>query len=245
MEGKPSFNANFQKLIAMRPQPTSLSRRAASIASALALWARPSGNWQMIAASAATPVEEIRKAASVLPGYGPPDLLYPAPFLGRWQVSRQLGDFKTPLGEAAVPEDALRRLLAEPKLATYEVRHSRTFGSSAAATKFEPRATCVGAELNPAGIAADSCPFWEPDRLTRWCCWPPSELRAPTPPAGALHCHHRYRRCDCRSCLQHGAQGDSAHWARQPERQVGAVESEHPDAPRWPRGERGRDKGAL
>ena len=48
------------------------------------------------------------------------DLLYPADFLGRWQVSRQLGDYKTPLGEASVPEDALRRLLAEPKLATYE-----------------------------------------------------------------------------------------------------------------------------
>ena len=63
------------------PQPTtSLGRRAASIASALALWAHPKSALQLGAANrpangaahAATPVEEIRKAASVLPGYGPP-----------------------------------------------------------------------------------------------------------------------------------------------------------------------------
>ena len=62
-------------------------------------------------------VEEIRKAASVLPGYGPPDIAYPASFRGRWKVTRQVVDVQTPLGEPAAPAAALaqaRSSLAQP-----------------------------------------------------------------------------------------------------------------------------------
>jgi len=57
-------------------------------------------------------VEEVRKAASILPGYGPPDVDYPAAFRGRWKVTRSVVDVQTPLGEKAAPADALGRTRA-------------------------------------------------------------------------------------------------------------------------------------
>lgn len=51
----------------------------------------------------------VRKAASLLPGYGPPDIFYPLAFRGRWTVTRQVVDFQTPLGESAVPVAALQQ----------------------------------------------------------------------------------------------------------------------------------------
>ena len=57
-------------------------------------------------------LEEVRKAASIIPGYGPPDVNYPAAFRGRWKVCvcvcilpflwkvvRTVVDVQTPLGE--------------------------------------------------------------------------------------------------------------------------------------------------
>jgi hypothetical protein len=59
------------------------------------------------AALAETPVESIRKAASILPGYGPPDLIYPRCFAGRWRVTRSVAKVDEPLGEGAAPATAL------------------------------------------------------------------------------------------------------------------------------------------
>lgn len=84
----------------------------------VALSARPS-------ATPAGGLEEIRKAASVLPGYGPPDLHYPARFLGRWHVARTVASVATPLGDDKAPEAALRvaqALLDAPEPLTYDVR---------------------------------------------------------------------------------------------------------------------------
>ncbi|KAL1510823.1 hypothetical protein AB1Y20_007106 [Prymnesium parvum] len=53
-------------------------------------------------------LEDVRRAASVLPGYGPADIAYPPPFRGRWAVTRVVVDVQTPLGEAAAPQEALR-----------------------------------------------------------------------------------------------------------------------------------------
>ena len=72
----------------------------------------------------ATGLEEVRKAASLLPGYGPPDIAFPPPFRGRWRVTRQVVDVQTPLGETAAPREALRQardsLVAPP--VTFEQR---------------------------------------------------------------------------------------------------------------------------
>ena len=74
--------------------------------------------------SRATGLEEVRKAASLLPGYGPPDIAFPPPFRGRWRVTRQVVDVQTPLGETAAPREALRQardsLVAPP--VTFEQR---------------------------------------------------------------------------------------------------------------------------
>eukprot|EP00967_Tisochrysis_lutea_P090862 scaffold130176_cov30-Tisochrysis_lutea.AAC.1 len=59
-------------------------------------WAPPAGH-------AETAAEAIRRAASALPGYGPPDLIYPQVFAGRWAVQRKLVKVELPLGEAAAP----------------------------------------------------------------------------------------------------------------------------------------------
>ena len=53
-------------------------------------------------------MDEVRKAASVLPGYGPPDLAYPAEFQGRWRVTRDVVDVQTPLGAEAAPARELK-----------------------------------------------------------------------------------------------------------------------------------------
>jgi len=76
-------------------------------------------------ALAASGVEEIRKAASLLPGYGPPDIIYPAPFIGRWRVSRTVADVQAPLGDSAAPAEQLsfaRGRLALGRPDVYEAR---------------------------------------------------------------------------------------------------------------------------
>lgn len=75
-------------------------------------------------ALAETPVESIRKAASVLPGYGPPDLIYPACFAGRWRVTRSVAKVDAPLGERAVPVAALSRAREQEGAAcSFEARY--------------------------------------------------------------------------------------------------------------------------
>ena len=74
--------------------------------------------------------EEIRKAASVIPGYGPSDLLFPNAFRGRWKVTRSVVDVQYPLGKDKVPADEVA--LVEKQLAAgndgivYEARFVET-----------------------------------------------------------------------------------------------------------------------
>ena len=70
-------------------------------------------------------VEEIRKAASLIPGYGPPDIAYPAAFRGRWQVQSRVVSVTTPLGEESAPADelkAMRLIMATEQPLTFETR---------------------------------------------------------------------------------------------------------------------------
>jgi len=72
--------------------------------------------------------EEIRKAASLVPGYGPPDLLYPPAFRGRWRVTRTVVDVAFPLGKdkAPVAEAAIAERQAAGAPASFEVRFVET-----------------------------------------------------------------------------------------------------------------------
>ena len=77
-------------------------------------------------------MEEVRKAASLIPGYGPPDIAYAAAFRGRWRVRSRVVDVKTPLGEEAAPAEqlqALRRLLAAEAPLDYEARFLEAEGN--------------------------------------------------------------------------------------------------------------------
>ncbi len=69
--------------------------------------------------------EEVRRAASVLPGYGPPDIVYPRAFKGRWRCTRTVAAVSTPLGEEAAPAALLsssRELLARGESLTFDAR---------------------------------------------------------------------------------------------------------------------------
>lgn len=77
-------------------------------------------------------MEEVRKAASLIPGYGPPDLAFPAAFRGRWSVQNRVVDVKTPLGEEAAPAEQLkaaRQLLAALQPLVYEARFLEAEGN--------------------------------------------------------------------------------------------------------------------
>jgi hypothetical protein len=81
-------------------------------------------------------VEEVRKAASVVPGYGPSDLLFPPAFRGRWLVTRSVLDVAYPLGkerapsaEAALAErQALRPITFDARFV--ETSDAAAFGAS-------------------------------------------------------------------------------------------------------------------
>eukprot|EP00310_Coccolithus_braarudii_P022685 CAMPEP_0183340838 /NCGR_PEP_ID=MMETSP0164_2-20130417/7257_1 /TAXON_ID=221442 /ORGANISM="Coccolithus pelagicus ssp braarudi, Strain PLY182g" /LENGTH=255 /DNA_ID=CAMNT_0025511039 /DNA_START=6 /DNA_END=773 /DNA_ORIENTATION=- len=79
----------------------------------------------VLPASSSNGMEEIRKVASVLPGYGPPDLLFPPCFCGRWRVSRSVTAVATPLGESAAPADLLRTALAQQQSSTPAIYEAR------------------------------------------------------------------------------------------------------------------------
>jgi len=107
----------------VRPTPPLAARRTALVAVLPLLTMLPLA--PLRSALAETPVEQIRKAASVIPGYGPPDLIYPPCFAGRWRVTRSVAKVDTPLGESAALAVALARARelegAEPR--TYEARY--------------------------------------------------------------------------------------------------------------------------
>ena len=92
------------------------------LASSAALVARPPAQ---AAVKLSSGVEELRKAASFIPGYGPPDIAYPSAFRGRWQVRSRVVDVRTPLGEEAAPAvelKAARQLLAQEGALASEAR---------------------------------------------------------------------------------------------------------------------------
>ena len=77
-------------------------------------------------------MEEVRKAASLIPGYGPPDIAFAAAFRGRWRVRSRVVDVKTPLGEGTAPAEQLRtvrRLLAAESPLDYEARFLEAEGN--------------------------------------------------------------------------------------------------------------------
>ena len=95
----------------------------------LALLAPPDASFAAVKLSSGA--EEIRKAASLIPGYGPPDISYPPVFLGRWRVESRVADVKTPLGEEAAPSGQLRtalQLMSAENPLHYDARFVETEG---------------------------------------------------------------------------------------------------------------------
>lgn len=86
--------------------------------------------------AAAAGLEEVRKAASVLPGYGPPDILFPPAFKGRWKVTRTVVAVTAPLGQETAPKGLLKRAR----------------DSEAVAIEFEQRFV---QDRDPAGVISD------------------------------------------------------------------------------------------
>lgn len=81
--------------------------------------------------------EEIRKAAAFLPGYGPPDIMYPVTFRGRWTVNLLVIDVKTPLGEEAAPKEELaaaRKMAAAGTPLQFDARFIDTGGGGSEGT---------------------------------------------------------------------------------------------------------------
>ena len=97
------------------------SRRAACRAAASATASAAAVSLPVAAFAADAPAESIRKAASALPGLGPPDVLFPVdPFRGRWRVVREVASVTEPLGADASVSAGLFR--GAPKTEQYETR---------------------------------------------------------------------------------------------------------------------------
>lgn len=118
----------------MKASRATISRAASALAlrlmAPLTLAAHQAARPQAASASGA---EEIRKAASFLPGYGPPDIMYPVAFRGRWTVDLLVIDVKTPLGEEAAPKEELaaaRKLAAAGTSLQFDARFIDTDGGS-------------------------------------------------------------------------------------------------------------------
>ena len=86
--------------------------------------------------------EEIRKAASVVPGYGPSDLLFPNAFQGRWMVTRSVVDVQYPLGKDKAPREevalAERQLEAGAAGVSFDARYVETDDPGAFGDKVIP-----------------------------------------------------------------------------------------------------------
>mmetsp|Transcript_21919 Transcript_21919/g.75892 ORF Transcript_21919/g.75892 Transcript_21919/m.75892 type:complete len:287 (-) Transcript_21919:131-991(-) len=110
----------FDRPLPARPDVGAPCRRRAVGRAALGQLAGLAA-WRACPARAAdTPAESIRKAAAVLPGLGPPDVLYPANFKGRWHARRETLPATFPQGEAAVSASAQQ--FAAAGVTEYDVR---------------------------------------------------------------------------------------------------------------------------
>ena len=93
------------------PPSSTLTRRAASSALCavlLPLLARIDDNAAFAAVILGSGAESVQRAASLRPGYGPPDALYPAAFRGRWTVRSSIVEVRCPQGEASAPAEQLQ-----------------------------------------------------------------------------------------------------------------------------------------
>jgi hypothetical protein len=111
------------------------------------------------AAAAANPVgEAIRRGASSIPGYGPPDVVYPAGFVGRWAVTRQTND---------VASETTRTV-------SYDMRFLPTTSSEGAATTTAAAIQDRGYNLVKETAAANKN---NPVRSYEWTETNPNDLR--------------------------------------------------------------------
>ena len=103
-------------------------------------------------------MEEIRKAASLIPGYGPPDIAFPAAFRGRWRVQNRVVDVKAPLGEEAAPAAALlaaRELMTAEKPLLYEARFLATESGGISITNDKAGGVALSANAYSGPVIAD------------------------------------------------------------------------------------------
>ena len=102
----PTTSTTRRKLHTEAPTTSTRRRLLLSSPAAATLWPRG-------ARAADTPAESVRKAASNIPGLGPPDVLFPAAaFKGRWKVQRTV----------AARTGAVSLLASSPDAESYETR---------------------------------------------------------------------------------------------------------------------------
>jgi hypothetical protein len=96
--------------------------------------------------------ERVRKAASKIPGMGPPDVVYPDGVLGRWRVQRVLADVDFPHGTAKADAQLAEAMLARRGSAdAFEVRFITGKGGVVADRDFNMRSLTAASE--GAGVA--------------------------------------------------------------------------------------------
>jgi hypothetical protein len=109
-----------------------------------------------VAAAAANPVgEAIRRGASSIPGYGPPDVVYPAGFVGRWAVTRQTNDVASETTRTVsydmrfLPTTSSEGAAATTAAAAIQDRGYNLVKETAAANKNNPVRSYEWTETNP------------------------------------------------------------------------------------------------
>ena len=95
-----------------------------------------------------------RRAAALVPGYGPQDALFPAIFRGRWSVRAQVVEIKTPRGEENAPVEALRRARTATSL-SYEARYLDANGGGGIILQNEGSGVSLGTRRYASRVIAD------------------------------------------------------------------------------------------
>jgi hypothetical protein len=91
--------------------------------------------------------ERVRKAASKMPGMGPPDVVYPAGVLGRWRVQRVLADVEFPQGEAQADAGIAGAMVARKgRTDAFAVRFIAGKGGVVADREFNTRSVTSASE---------------------------------------------------------------------------------------------------
>ena len=91
--------------------------------------------------------EKVRKAASKIPGLGPPDVVYPDDMLGRWRVQRVLADVEFPKGEAQADAGIAEEMQARKgRTENFEARFISGKGGTVADREFNTRSAIRATE---------------------------------------------------------------------------------------------------